>query len=502
MASKNKETLLKEIRDAANRFEKGSTKRTLLDNMYTKIKEFDNDEDIINTMWANKELPLRMLTEYELSKMPTFSNLISGEPYTGKIDYEKSFGEDWYKNYENIPYNQIALAAKKAGKDPKEAVREMSAEATKLRRDDVAHGRWDPNDPWYKNAAAFAGGIALDLFGQRQQEAIARGEDPSWQDYGLDIGQSALEAVPYGRIMRIVSGIAGPSKLARVLSYLGQNATAPVVTEVADANLYDDSNPRGRFNKYEALAGIGTNIVGDALLRSGGAVVKRVSDSDIGSKIGQLGEGPSFTESLARDIKNIDDKIALDEMLMIRNKAGKGVGTKATGSLAQRAEVLANERNLDKLKYQKQVLEEIDYRYNKNRARTLLYGDNNPSLPKDIRIPPTPESLRNLNRPRTSLTDNQIKALNSDPNLSMYLRSDVTPGVTDRQLFEDAAFRTLLTNKYGSVENEQGRALTRLPFHIGQILQKQKDKDDKEEARRKAEEDIYNQYKLDLLGGR
>ena len=499
MASKIKKQIQDEIKKNYKYF--NPTQQALLKGLYDKIDTYDNDTDIINTVWANKDLPLQMIPNKDLSGLlPGLSNLLIGEPRTGKVDLEKSFGNDWAYKFENIPYNQIALVAEKNGEDPNRLLKQMAEEATAKRRDDIAHGRLDPNDPWYKNLANEFGSFALNLFGQRQQEAIARGEDPSGQDYALDFGQSVLEAVPYGRIMRIGSGIASPSKLARVLSYLGQNATAPVVTEVADANLYDDSNPRGRFNKYEALAGIGTNIVGDALLRSGGAVVKRVSDSDIGSKIGQLGEGPSFTESLARDIKNIDDKIALDEMLMIRNKAGKGVGTKATGSLAQRAEVLANERNLDKLKYQKQVLEEIDYRYNKNRARTLLYGDNNPSLPKDIRIPPTPESLRNLNRPRTSLTDNQIKALNSDPNLSMYLRSDVTPGITDRQLMEDAAFRTLLTNKYGSVENEQGRALTRLPFHIGQILQKQKDKDDKEEARRKDEEDIYNKYKLDLLG--
>lgn len=488
MASKIKETLLKELRQQANRYETGSVKRSLIDGLYSKIKSYDNDKDIVNTVWANKDLPLRMFTVYELDKMPSFNNLLIGEPNTGKVDLDKSFGKDWYKNYENIPYNQIALVAAKNGKDPKELVYDMRDIATAQRRDDLAHGRWDPNDPWYKNVVNEVGGVALDLFGKRQQEAIARGEDPSAKDYALDIGQSALEAVPYGRLAKL----AKVPTVGNALAYMGSAAAAPVISEALDANLYDD-DLRGKFDPYEVGVGIGTNIVGDALLRGGGAAVNRIFGGNAGTKIMHLGEGESLTSSLAKDLKNIDNQIANNEMLMIRNTQGKSVGTRVAGSNRQRAEALATEQNINRLKEQKRILEEVDYRYNNNQARDLAYGKDNHAN--------VPEHIRNQNRQRAGLTDNQINMMSKDPVLSKYLDLDTKPGLTERQLMEEAAFRTLLTNKYGSIQNEQGKALTRLPFGIGPALQKYVDEQERDEALRKAYEDIYNQYRFDILGG-
>ena len=488
MASKIKKQIQDEIFKNAKYFT--PTQQALLKGLYDKIETYDNDTDIVNTIWANKDLPLRMISNKDLSEMlPGLSNLLIGEPRTGKVDLDKSFGKDWVSNFENIPYNQIALVAEKNGIDADKLLYTMRDMATAKRREDIAHGRWDSNDPWYKNVANEIGGTALNLFGKRQQEAIARGEDPSLKDYGLDIGQSALEAVPYGRLAKLAKA----PTLLNAAAYGGSVAAAPIVTEIADANLYEDSNPRGQFDPYEVLTGVGTNMVGDVLLRGGGNVADRVLGGKVGKRILHLGEGESLSESLAKDLKNVDHQIANNELLMVRNSQGRGVGTRIAGSNEQRAVALKAEQNLNKLKYDKQVLEEVDYRYNNNKARDKVYGKNGHST--------VPEHLRNLNRPKAGMSDAQLTAMANDPNLAKYLRIDVEPGLTEGQLLRESALRTLITNKYGTLQNEQGKALTRLPFGIGPALQKYVDEQSKEEALRKAYEDIYNQYRFDILGG-
>ena len=489
MASKIKKQVQDELLNVMELLDEGSTKRALLEGLYNKIDTYDNDKDIVNTVWANKDLPLRMFTVDELNMMPGFNNLLVGEPRTGKVDLNKSFGKDWTSNFENIPYNHIALVAEKNGVDPKWLQNQMRDITTAQRREDIAHGRRDPNDPWYKNVANEIGGVALNLFGKRQQEAIARGEDPSLMDYGLDIGQSALEAVPYGRLAKLAKA----PTIANAAAYGGSVAMAPLATEIADANLYDDSNPRGQFNPYEVLAGAGTNLVGDVLLRGGGNVADRVLGGKVGKRMLHLGEGESTTQALANELKNIDHQIANNEALMIRNSQGRGVGTRIAGSNEQRAAALEAEQNLKKLQYEKQALEEVDYRYNNNKARDKAYGKKGHET--------VPEHLSKANRPKAALSDEQIKLLNKDPNLAKFLRLDVDPGITEGQLLREAALRTLITNKYGSMQNEQGKALTRLPFGIGPALQKYVDEQEKEEAARKLYEDIYNQYRFDMFGG-
>lgn len=488
MASKIKKQIQDEIFKNIKYFT--PTQQALLKGLYDKIDTYDNDTDIVNTVWANKDLPLRMISNKDLSEMlPGLSNLLIGEPRTGEVNLEKAFGKDWVSNFENIPYNQIALVAEKNGVDPNKLLYTMRDMATAQRREDIAHGRWDSNDPWYTNVANEIGGTALNLFGKRQQEAIARGEDPSLKDYGLDIGQSALEAVPYGRLAKLAKA----PTLLNAAAYGGSVAAAPIVTEIADANLYEDSNPRGQFDPYEVMTGIGTNLVGDVLLRGGGNVADRVFGGKFGKRMLHLGEGESLSESLAKDLKNIDHQIANNEALMIRNSQGRGVGTRIAGSNEQRAAALKAEQNLNKLKYDKQVLEEVDYRYNNNKARDKVYGKNGHST--------VPEHLRNLNRPKAGMSDAQLTAMTNDPNLAKYLRIDVEPGLTEGQLLRESALRTLITNKYGSLQNEQGKALTRLPFGIGPVLQKYIDEQERDEALRKAYEDVYNQYRFDILGG-
>jgi len=179
MASKIKETLLKELRQQANRYETGSVKRSLINGLYTKIKSYDNDKDIVNTVWANKDLPLRMFTTPELDKMPSFNSLLIGEPYKDKVDKDKYFGKDWYKNISEIPYNKIALVAAKEGRSTETLIKEMTDEAIQRNRYDIAHEG--------------VLGTVMPFVAKRTQEAIERGEEPSGIDYTLDFLQTGLK---------------------------------------------------------------------------------------------------------------------------------------------------------------------------------------------------------------------------------------------------------------------------------------------------------------------
>lgn len=221
MASKIKQNILAELKEAYDNLPESSMKSKLLEGLINSVAKLDDDKAIVNTIWANKDLPLRMFTTDELKLMPSFNTLLIGEPYKDKIDLDKAFGKDWYKNTAGIPYNKIALVAAKEGRSPNTVLNEITEEATKRNRYDIAHEG--------------VLGTVLPFIAKRTQEAIERGETPSGWDVGLDVGETALQAVPYGRAAGFIGNKAGKFLLSKLLS----NATAPVLTEAADAAVYD-----------------------------------------------------------------------------------------------------------------------------------------------------------------------------------------------------------------------------------------------------------------------
>lgn len=479
MASKIKETLLKEIRNQANRYEKGKTKRALLEGLYTKISGYEDDKDIVNTVWANKDLPLRMFTDYELKQMPGLSNLLVGEPYNTKIDYEKTFGKDWYTRIDQIPYNQIAIIAAKQGRDPAVISKEMAEEATKKLRYDVAHEG--------------VLGAVMPFVAKRTQEAIERGEEPSGTDYALDFLQTGLEATPYGRAARAINNPVTRFLVGRVLS----NTTAPLLTEAADAIAYDSTNTRGNFDWTDVAAGAGTNVMGESFLRLGGGFLNKLGAQDVGKRMMNLGEGETLTQSLAHDIKQINKLEAKNDLLMKRNAKGEALSTNTAGSNRQRIDAMAYEQKRDALENRKQILEELDYRYNSNRARDKVYGKgNHPVEPSNLQGSDyTTDPLLD------AMTDEQLKTMANDEVLRKYINLDLGSWPTEARYMNEESIKNLLTNKLGSYQQEQGRAFTRIPFGIGAKIQKAIDERNEEEARREEEERIYNMYKLNLLGG-
>jgi hypothetical protein len=464
MASKIKKQLQSEILEVAGLLDDGSTKKALLEGLYNQIDKYEDDRDIVNTVWANRDLPLRMFTNDELGMMPGFSNIIVGERYDKKIDYDKTFGKDWYKNTANIPYNQVAIVAAKQGREPRQVIQEMTDEAIKRNRYDVAHDG--------------VLGTVLPFVAKRTQEAIERGEEPQPEDYGLDLLQTGLEATPYGRAAKFINNPAGKFIVGRILS----NSTAPLLTEVADAAAYDSTNTYGRgdFSKADVGSGIITNMLGEGFLRTGGAVLNKVTGGKAGTRLMNLGEGKSAQEARKETFSNINNDLNTIKRKKVIGQNFGDINKQVTNPTAM--DVLRSEA--------------IDYYDNAN-----IYATRETILKKLKGM--YNEKGKKVNK-KADLSDEDIRFMQKDPVLSKYIGAEVgyTPLPTETRLAGEEAIKNLITNKLGGYQQEQGKAFTRIPFGIGPKIQKWYDDQAAEELEREEEERIYNQYKLDLLGGR
>lgn len=481
MASKIKQNIQNEIFSVLEDLPETSMKYKLLESLYNSIDKLDDDKEIVNTVWANKDLPLRMFTTDELNLMPSFNTLLTGEPYKDKVDLDKALGKDWYKNISEIPYNKIALIATKEGRSPNALLKEMTDEATARNRYDIAHEG--------------VIGTVLPFIAKRTQEAIERGESPDITDVGLDAGETVLQAVPYGRAAGFVGNKAGKFILSRLLS----NSMAPVLTEAADAAVYDaDKNKRGDFKWEDVAAGTGTNIMGESFLKLGGGFLNRIGADKAGPKLMNLGEGETLTQALAKDIKDVSKLEARHDLVMKKNAKGEDLSTHTAAGNQQRLDAINYGLNKDALETRKEILEEIDYRYNNNKARDKAYGKNNhPTKPSNL------QGSENDYMPDEfgALTDEQLKFMQQDPVLKKYIDVDMNIWPTEAQYMKEEAIKNLITNKLGNYQQEQGKAFTRIPFGLGAMLQKAYDESQAEEARRKAEEEVLKNYRFDMFGG-
>lgn len=464
MASKIKKQIQDEIFKNAKYFT--PTQQALLKGLYDKIETYDNDTDIVNTIWANKDLPLSMISNKDLSEMlPGLSNLLIGEPRTGKVDLDKSFGKDWVANFENIPYNQIALVAEKNGVDPKELMNYMRDEATAQRRKAIA------------NEGVL--GTVMPFVAKRTQEAIERGETPSPADVGLDLGQTVLETTPYGRAVKFANNPVTRTLIGGVVS----NTAAPLLTETADALVYDDDNTRGQFNTTDVGAGALTNAMGANFLRLAGTGLNKLGADKVSKVLMNLGNRESRGDAakavndLHRDVFN-KGQMAKNFYDLETNTFKPELEGRITDKI--KAEVLDYVDNMDTYATREAILDKIR-RANPSTKLTKLANDGY----------------------KLNLSDGEIRFMMKDPVLSKYLSGDYNfyDLPSDLQLAGEEAVKNLVTNKLGSYQQEQGKAFTRIPFGLGRAIQNYIDEKAAEEEERKLIDDIYTKYKFDILGG-
>lgn len=473
------------------------------------INGMNSDVDVANYLASAGPVLARRYTTPDLEAMPEFRKALYAELKTGKVDYEKEFGKDWYKKWGQIPVDQIRFVADKQGLDWKELNKKMAEDATKALRYDIAHD------------GTVAGAITNMVF-PRSVEAVERGESPSPKDVTLDVGENALYAVPWAR------GAQAIAKSGRVYNVLSNplvqgglsNVTQPLVSEAADAALYDEG-PRGEFNPYEVGAGVGTNIVGGALLRGAGAGIGRVN-AKAGAWLRDLGEGKTaaeMTDDLAKqyrtfNIANADNPAVSAEIrkfaqdMKSLSSINPELYAAAAGRNAPIWEIAAQPgKNIEE-----KTVNWLKTQGVKDYALVQGTGDivTSPDLPtlyntaKAAELEVTPELAEHYGpmaayrKPTTEYVHSPVtyKLLTNYDKLGL----GRTEGAkTLAQLASEESAKNYMTNQFGSYQNEQGKALTRIPIfgpYVQQVL------DEKEaEALRKAEEeaikeDLKRKYKV------
>lgn len=472
--------LFDEIYDVYAEYPKGSTKKALLAGLLDLVDKAESDEEAQNIVWANKDLPLQMLTVDELNMMPSVSKTFTNGPSNRKVNKEEAFGEDWVNRYEQIPYNEIALVAKQHGKNPKELVAEMGAEALDKRRKAIAHG--EDEGGWLESPKAFAknlGGAAMHVFAPRQQEAIERGEEPSAKDIGLDVAQSALYAVPYGQTAKFIANPGVKTLVGGVLS----NAGAPLATEALDYAAYDNNNPRGQFSVGDVATGTGVNLIGGALLRGAGMGIGRVAPK-AREFLGELATGKTAKEvageASSKYATSLDKALSPNVSQEVRATAQEmkklaetnpDLYAFAAGKNAPAWEIAAQDGT---------TAEEKVLNWLKSKGETGY----NYITPGGRVIPvESVQQAANLTKANkyTPIKDSPItqEMLTNYDKLGI---GTLTEGLkTTGQLAKEEALKNFITNEFGNIQDEQGRALTRFPL-IGPALQKAREERLKKEA--------------------
>lgn len=415
--------------------------------LYNTIDKIESDVDVANYLSANHGYFNKTMSTKDLEGMPEFRKALYSELKTGYVDYDKEFGKDWYKDYGNIPADQIKFVADKQGKDFKSLAKEMQDEVIKRNRYDIAHEG--------------VLGTVMPFVTPRIQEAVERGESPSAFDVAIDIGETAVQAVPWGR----ASMLAVNNPIVRRLVGGGiSNLTAPLLAEAADAAAYDSTNARGNFNPVDVAAGTGVNALGANLLKGvGGRGATALGMQDAGRKLMNLGEGTSqrqVKKELTKDMVAGYKRSAKDEITK-QYPNTSSIEDKATSVIFNSAE--QNTRN--------NILNKIDLAVNSN-----IPG----YVPK--------------------FNEEELKLMVNDPVLSKYISFDrnFRAYPTESSLMKQEAVKNLITNKLGGWMDEQGKALTRIPV-AGPMIQHRLDEIEKEEQERAVRDSVIN-YILEKYG--
>lgn len=286
----------------------------LLKGMTDQIKNM-SDNDVKEYIYNQRQYLNKMLPGKAIESIPDLQEYMTVQPTYGvkNTNYAKMFNDDKILDKLNeIPFRDIDYIARKNGMTGKELLNDMSEAKIAKDREAIAHGRWRTGASIPENIANEVGGTLLTLFGRRQQEAIARGEEPELKDIAGDVGEQLAYMAPVGRIVGPVAKVAtripkfgqSASKIASTAANVGSNAIVPTASELYDTMVYDNDNPRGEFSIEDALVGTGVNTVTPYVLRRAGSSVGRLTGSkDIQKTWGELAEGKTADE-IIKDIQN------------------------------------------------------------------------------------------------------------------------------------------------------------------------------------------------------
>lgn len=421
-----------------------------------RISDIETDVDVANYLSANRGYYSKMYTTPDLELMPEFRKALYSDLKTGIVDYDKEFGEDWYKHYEDIPSDQIKFVADKQGVSYKDLVHKMSEEATKRLRHDIVHD-------------GTVGGFITRLAAPRSTEAIERGESPSVQDAVLDAGQNILYAMPWATSTAPILARLGTA--GKVAQGVVGNALTPAIMETADYLTYDDpKNPRSEWNEGDVLTESMVNASTPWILRGllkGAGRLTTGKGSELVNKWEQFGTQRPVREEMGQQLTEDMNKGFLRDA---RNDVTKELGEST--SLRRRADAAVY--NAEEQKKINSILNKFDLYYN-----TKLPG---------YKLDFTPEELALIRK---------------DPTLSKYL--DIDKGFKDMpsrdQLKWEEEVKNYLTNEFGGqwYEEPSQSPWTRIPM-AGPMIDKYLQEQEKERTKQAVKDSIlYELMQKNLL---
>ncbi|MBQ1295449.1 MAG: hypothetical protein IIY21_15505 [Clostridiales bacterium] len=467
-----------------------------------------SDKDLREFLWVSRTSLDNRMTKPMLDALPSLEKYIREQPTFGvdKKDYDKMFGTEnaLDKAFDGtLNYNDIEYRARQNGMTGKQLLNQMAKDKTAKDRKEIAHGgkisdifdgekyhglRDNP-------IATNIGGTALSLFGRRQQEAIERGEDPTLKDYAGDIGEQALYAVPMGKVIQAASV---PAKAAWGV---GSAAVVPHISELYDAIVYPEDNPRGEYSEPDALLGTGTNLVAPYGLRMLGRGGRKIGLDNFAKPLAEMGEGETAKEASDRIKSSFGSLKSISPEERVKLPGKEWEAAKNASDLFR-----TNTRKWGQINNPppnaKATLFDIASVKGPNGEKEGLYSkykewlkQNN--LPEDT---PIDEVLGWGNKDKSFVSEEALKMYND---LGLY----ATEGLqTKSDIVKSDALKNYLTNQFGNFT--YGDENIRLPFlsygsmfgvDLNKNLQEMKEKKKRDEAIEKAKkkyqskiQDIYN----------
>ena len=286
----------------------------LLKSMTEQIKNM-SDKDVREYIYNQRKYLNQNLPGKAIESIPDLQEYMTIQPDYGvkNTNYAKMFNdEEILDKLNEYSFRDIDYIARKNGMTGKELLKDLTEAKIAKDREAIAHGRWRTDASFLDNIANEVSGTLLTLFGRRQQEAIARGEEPELKDIAGDVGEQLAYMAPVGRIAgpvaKAVSHLPkigqGASKVAAAATNVGSNAIVPTATELYDTVVYDKNNPRGEFSIADALVGTGVNAAAPWVLREAGEGLGKLTGSkNIQKYWGELAEGKTSDE-IIKDIQN------------------------------------------------------------------------------------------------------------------------------------------------------------------------------------------------------
>lgn len=479
--------------------------------LYNQIDQIDNDVDVANYINSSKKYFTQTMTNKDLEGMPSFSQALFGELKTGNVDYNKEFGEDWYNKFEEIPYQEIQYVADKQGVNPKDLINKMGEEATKLRRQDISLGK--DGDKLDRVA-----GFVTNMVFPRGTEAVARGEGPSTEDYVGDVGQNLLYATPWGGVARgfgATSKVAGPA-----IRGVASNVTAPLTSEIYDTAVYDKENPRGNFSIADVAGGTLTNVVTPELLRfgasragryisplskfnefGGGQTAKEIAEAELGKYRHvpiRMADDPTVSvakRSIAKEMKQLSESDPALYRVLTGNPTKGGIPKGSRWSSIK-----------DIVGAKGKSIEEKANNYLKSRG---FKGNSYISPDGRIFNANTPTELINILQQHNVQVPTDLMVHSAKPShpygpvsktiMNYYDESAAARAAegakTAGQIAKEESIKNYITNNAGDKFAEEGKIYTRIPFGIGQAVQKYVDEQDKEEQDKLLQEAILEELR-------